>query len=752
MIPFWRILKAPIAKAVVVAGFGLSVLWLLPLAGLGGAPAQTPNQLLFGPKKYLRTAGPPNTYTDSIPVSPSVGAPFLLQIVNGGEGRRISAAWVELNGLQVAGPSDFAASVAVLSRAVALNATNRLSLRLASAPGASLTISLYGTALAQPVALQPDRIVLVAGATGTLTVSLSPTPTAAGALVLSSSDSQVAVVPPMAPFAAGQTSVTISVTAVAPGNAIITASGNGGSVSSAVVVGAIPPAPDTFIADFTPLGIQTFLSNNPDVITAAKFLERLRPEDFKQYWIMMTKTESAQIGDGPGAVHPRFILPHKDATKVFGLEIAGDNKEEIEYMQFDSTLNRFLFHLIDTPNRKVIKNAPGCASCHAGRPNWDAYDSWAGALPYNRDRIYQDSHEEAAVKRLLKNLRDDPIVKQLDLPDGITRDINGDVTITFDGWDPHLPIGTPADRVDVPYSKDVAGNVIFPGPTGATDTVNVNRGGPFLTMHHSGRDDTDEGRGVALFDQLTAMNAMRVAQELLDNPRNVVDIRPVALAIANSCVDGTTLGDYAPQAALDAFAVYHGMSFDGLRTDTRTRQESLPQKKADLQAVNVSGLITAISGDPDPAVEFIVSDVFRRSNKGRVVEDDDLFKPDQLTGIPTGPNAFGMVDRELYDDATLKIALFRFFLEPSKVPVKTWSMSVRTDSTSKRRNETYTFGDLFNLKYLAKIVEMLGESEMSDTSGTDKAKGKDKSCAQLAADSKDWFDKAITNNPDFFKK
>src|SRR6266581_4106677 len=103
MISFRRILKAPIAKAVVVAGFGLSVLWLLPQAGLGGAPAQTPNQLLFGPKQYLRTAGPPNTFTESIPVPPSVGAPFLLQIVNGGAGRRISAAWVELNDLQVAG-------------------------------------------------------------------------------------------------------------------------------------------------------------------------------------------------------------------------------------------------------------------------------------------------------------------------------------------------------------------------------------------------------------------------------------------------------------------------------------------------------------------------------------------------------------------------------------------------------------------------------------------------------------------------
>src|SRR5439155_6870340 len=80
-----------------------------------------------------------------------------------------------------------------------------------------------------------------------------------------------------------------------------------------------------FITDFTPEGLQSFLTSNPDVDTAAKFLERLQADDFKKYWIMMTRTESTQRGD---AEKPRFILPHKDASKVFGIELEGADKEQ----------------------------------------------------------------------------------------------------------------------------------------------------------------------------------------------------------------------------------------------------------------------------------------------------------------------------------------------------------------------------------------------------------------------------------------
>lgn len=65
------------------------------------------------------------------------------------------------------------------------------------------------------------------------------------------------------------------------------------------------------------------------------------------------------------------------------------------------------------------------------RPHWDAYDSWAGMLPFNRDRIYQharvngrneESVEAAAIRRIFKSLKDDPLYRELTLPNGITQD------------------------------------------------------------------------------------------------------------------------------------------------------------------------------------------------------------------------------------------------------------------------------------------------------------------------------------------
>jgi hypothetical protein len=54
-------------------------------------------------------------------------------------------------------------------------------------------------------------------------------------------------------------------------------------------------------------------------------------------------------------------------------------------------------------------------------------------------------------------------------------------------------------------------------------------------------------------------------------------------------------------------------------------------------------------------------------------------------------------------------------------------------------------------RYVDQIARMLGDVELSDQRGSDKKLGKLKSCAELASDSKDWFNWAITNHPDCFK-
>ncbi|MBI4003105.1 MAG: Ig-like domain-containing protein, partial [Nitrospira defluvii] len=216
--------------------------------GVGALQAQT---VLFGPTQYTRTAGPPNQFTDTFTLPAGTTAPYTIHIVNGNADgtKRISSATIKLNGLQVVGPSDFGQNVAVIDRAVSLQPTNTLEIRLTSAPGSFLTISVLDTgAGSQPTALTPNPLTLTAGATATLTTTLAPAPTAAGTLTVSSADPTVATVPVSVPFTAGQSSVPIPVTAVATGSTTVTATLNGGSAASQVTVSPALPT----ITGFTP--------------------------------------------------------------------------------------------------------------------------------------------------------------------------------------------------------------------------------------------------------------------------------------------------------------------------------------------------------------------------------------------------------------------------------------------------------------------------------------------------------------------
>ncbi|MEO5957369.1 MAG: Ig-like domain-containing protein, partial [Nitrospiraceae bacterium] len=207
--------------------------------------------VLFGPKTYTRTAGPPNQFTDTFTLPAGATAPYTLHVVNGNANgtNRIASATVQLNGLQILGPSDFGQNVAVIDRTVTLQPNNTLEIRLTSAPGSFITVSVLDTSAgSQPTALTPNPLNLNAGATGTLTATLAPAPTAAGTLAVSSANAAVATVPTSIPFTAGQTSVPLTVTAVASGSTTVTVTLNGGSAASQVTV--TPPAPT--IAGFTP--------------------------------------------------------------------------------------------------------------------------------------------------------------------------------------------------------------------------------------------------------------------------------------------------------------------------------------------------------------------------------------------------------------------------------------------------------------------------------------------------------------------
>jgi hypothetical protein len=100
----------------------------------------------FGPKRYTRLAGPPQTITETFQRCGT--APAQIVVVNGNADgtNRVSSASILLNGAQVVGPSDFNPHVAKIVKSVVLTDNNQLTIRLASKPGSFLTIMLeYAT-------------------------------------------------------------------------------------------------------------------------------------------------------------------------------------------------------------------------------------------------------------------------------------------------------------------------------------------------------------------------------------------------------------------------------------------------------------------------------------------------------------------------------------------------------------------------------------------------------------------------------
>lgn len=235
------------------------------LALTAPAFAQT---VLFGPTQYTRTAGPPNQFTNTFTLPTGATAPYTLHVVNGNPNgtNRISSATVKLNGAQILGPSDFGQNVAVLDRTVTLQATNTLEIRLTSAPGSFITVSVLDTSAGtQPTALTPNPLNLTVGATANLTATLAPAPTAAGSVTVISSNTSVVTIPASVAFTAGQTSLPIPVTAVATGSTTVTVSLNGASVASQVDVALPVPT----VSGFTPISGQPGTSVT---VTGANFV------------------------------------------------------------------------------------------------------------------------------------------------------------------------------------------------------------------------------------------------------------------------------------------------------------------------------------------------------------------------------------------------------------------------------------------------------------------------------------------------
>jgi len=567
------------------------------------------------------------------------------------------------------------------------------------------------------------------------------------------------------------------------------------------------------LADFTPGGIQTYLMNNTRVTTPARFLAAL-PGEFKQNWILMSRSESLQTGT---SLSPRVLLPSADARRVFTIGMMthesypGAHPNAIEYMQWDAGQRNFRFHeivldaippmnplpgtsppsghRIPARSRAVSEDDRKCFACHSTRnvlnrgttpgtdrvppglpstavmfknkPNWDAYDSWGGMLPFNRDRVHQGSVEAAALRKLLNlytwNANDGvrSIIEQLtlqppDVPpdvippgDVITRTAtsganDGHINFAFDTAPPVLTEPAPAGS-----QPSISTAYAFNGAAGTGTSTSVVRGGSFVMLQHPTPPFTDgEGRAVDFFDRLGGLddrlNAERIGDELTKHRVATgsvpFDVRPLALAIARGCFTvngGPVIGDTQTIAtspgspALSAVSIArlaffnsrHGIAdFNQLYDDTRRRSWDLTRRKADIQKLNLdrtndpyilssapdfTGLLQrygmATAGGISTTLDRIRQEVFRRPI--------DLGHADStvMNGI--------YVDRENDGstgvDNTAPVALFRYFLEPLGVSVDKWSMGVRG------RSRTYTFADVFGT-YRNGIAELVRDSLRSD--------------------------------------
>ena len=99
----------------------------------------------FGPKKYSRSDGSPNVYTDAFKTIAGIGKLIVRNGEYNGQKRvpyAISSARVFLNGTQIFGPNNFNNTVYCLIADINLNENNSITVELASQPGDFLTVSI----------------------------------------------------------------------------------------------------------------------------------------------------------------------------------------------------------------------------------------------------------------------------------------------------------------------------------------------------------------------------------------------------------------------------------------------------------------------------------------------------------------------------------------------------------------------------------------------------------------------------------
>jgi hypothetical protein len=109
----------------------------------------------YGPENYIRAKGKPTGVATRFTAAiTDTDIDYMLRINNGGQSgefKKVSSAVIALNGVEIAGTSEFNQNVTVIEKAVTLAADNELVVELRGKPGGGLTIQIEGTSVSPNV-------------------------------------------------------------------------------------------------------------------------------------------------------------------------------------------------------------------------------------------------------------------------------------------------------------------------------------------------------------------------------------------------------------------------------------------------------------------------------------------------------------------------------------------------------------------------------------------------------------------------
>jgi len=120
---------------------------VLPPVPTASRAQSTETFTVYGPQRFTRNPGAPVNAVENFSLPADAVAPFAILVENGSAtgSNRVSSATIKLNGATIYGPNDFDQNVSSLNGLVTLAAANTLEVKLSSAPGTYLTITISAT-------------------------------------------------------------------------------------------------------------------------------------------------------------------------------------------------------------------------------------------------------------------------------------------------------------------------------------------------------------------------------------------------------------------------------------------------------------------------------------------------------------------------------------------------------------------------------------------------------------------------------